>query len=540
MKLSFLVVRALGADHAQWKGLVGSLMKAGFRSAQSSTEFRKMDRNPRLVSWLETIALGFFGLVLALMAAVVPTPFLLSLVVITATALAVFFVLLANFQELAVSPLDYQVLGHRPVGSRTYLLSRLTVTMAHQGIVAGLIAGPSTLVCAFRFGLLTALGQALAVAMIVLGIVLALIGAYGALIRRVKARRLTRALSYMQLFLGLVAVLPALLMNRSSLSPAALSELAPEGWVLAIPTVWFASIPGLAGGTAAAGHWLGAALAFAGIGACGWIARDKLSLQSAQKLGQELQVQARQDTGQQRPGHGSALPGPLYVAAVLIRGQFRHDTRFRMGVFGILPLFALYMVMAFRATETFDPFVPGAATLPLFWINFALLLAPVTLLEQLYPSDSHQAGWIFFAAPTDRARLAGDARHCVTLFFFVPFLALAAASLVWLFEAAFHAALHILLLGFLGVVAMQVFQFLDPRLPFTLPVARRQRWWVAGLRTLGLAFFAAALGPYLQFAYARPGWAVGTFAVAALSVTLMELTLPRRLNRSLRWLEGEG
>ena len=324
---------------------------------------------------------------------------------------------------------------------------------------------------------------------------------------------------------------------RSSLE--SFGELAPEGWALEVPTVWFASVASLADGAAGTGEWLGAALAVVSVAVLGWFARDKLSLASAEKLGQALEAQAQDDSEQEQSREWTALLGRLYVPATLIRSQFRHDMRFRMGVLGILPLFVIYLVMALREPGTADPFVPDARVFPLFLINFALLLAPVTLLELLYASDSNRAGWIFFAMPTDRARLAGDARHCVTLFFLAPFLVLALICLAWMFVAVWHALVHVVLLGCLGVLAMQASQFLDPRLPFSLPVSRRQRGWLVFLRTIGLAVFASALGPYVQFAYARPGWTVTTFAVAVLGVGLMERALPGRLNRRLRWLESD-
>ena len=540
MSVLRVAVEALGADYVQWRGLVGPLIRVGFRTSQSTAQITQQGKKPRLVSWLMTLMMGLMGLFLALMAFILPKLFLLSLLVVTATALVVFFLLLANFQAVAVSPSDYQVLGYRPVSPRTYLLTRLTVTLAHQGIVAGLLAGPSVVVCGFRFGWICAVVLVLAVAMTVLGITLALISIYGSIIRRVGARRLTRTLSYIQLSLAGIYVIPLLLMERVEPSLEGLRELAPEGWILALPTVWFASIASLAGGGAGMSEWLAAALAFASLGVLGWIARDKLSLASAQQLGQVLENQAQSDSEQKHSGGKGELLGRLNVAARLIRGQFRHDTRFRMGVFGMVPLLVIYVAMSIRAPGTVDPFVGGATTFPLLGIHLAVLLAPVVFLEQLYANQSYRAGWIFYATPVDRARLAGDARHCVTLFFFVPFLALAGICLAWLFEAVWHALAHVVLLGCLGVLGMQVSQFLAPRLPFALPVKRKRTSVLPSLLMIAVSGLGVAVGPYTVFAYARPGWAIGTFVGVAVGVGLMELLLPGRLNRRLRWLESEG
>ena len=538
MRVLRVAVEALGADYFQWRGLVGPLIRVGFRTSQSTAQITQQGKKPRLVSWLMKLMMGVMGLFMALIAAFLPELFLLSLLVVTATALVVFFLLLANFQAVAVSPSDYQVLGYRPVSPRTYLLTRLAVTLAHQGIVAGLLAGPAMVVCGFRFGLICAIVLALAVAMTVLGITLALISIYGSIIRRVGARRLTRALSYIQLSLAGIYLIPLLLMERLEPSLEGLRELAPEGWMLALPTVWFASIASLAGGGAGMSEWLAAALAFASLGVLGWIARDKLSLVSAQQLGQVLENQAQSDSEQKHSGGKGELLGRLSVAARLIRGQFRHDIRFRMAALGMFPLLVIYVAMLIRAPGIVDPFVGGARTFPLFGVHVAVLVAPVIFLEHLYASESYRAGWIFYAAPVDRARLAGDARHCVTLFFFVPFLALAGICLAWLFEAVWHALAHLFLLGCLGMLGMQVSQFLAPRLPFALPVKRTNV--LASVLVFAVAGLGAAVGPYTVFAYARPGWAIGTFVGVVGVVVLMELLLPGRLSRRLRWLESEG
>ena len=269
------------------------------------------------------------------------------------------------------------------------------------------------------------------------------------------------------------------------------------------------------------------------------MARDKLSLSSAQKLGARLQAQSRETSERGRPGRPGIKLRRLNAAATLIRGQFRHDTQFRMGAFALLPLFVIYLFLTLREPGTVDPFVLGATVFPLFGIHFAVLAAPVMYLEMLFASDSYRAGWIFFATPVDRARVASDARHCVTLFLFLPFLAVVAISLAWRFDAIWHGLAHAFLLGCVGILAMQVSQYLAPRLPFTLPQKQRRNFVIGGQLAL-MGILSAFLGPYTAFAYPRPSRAIGTFAFVALSVIVMEVLLPRRLNRRLRWLESEG
>ena len=483
--------------------------------------------------------MGFLGVVTARAVLVAPGPFFIGLGATTVVALVVAFSLLMDFQAVAVSPMDYEVLGHRPVNERTYLIARLTVTGAHQEIIAGLLAGPSVIVCGFRFGWLPALGLALAAVLLTLSIVLALIAVYGALVSKVGARRLARSLAYAQFLLGVVYFLPMVLLNFNSAGLQRLGTLELEGWLLAYPVSWFASFVNLFHG-----HWgwnnlLAGGLAVTTMAGLAWFARDKLSLSSAQELSATLQAESQTGEARQRRRLAGLLPARLGVAAILIRGQFRHDNRFRMNVLVFLPLLVFCFFMAFRLPGTLDPFVPAANTFMLFGLHFAVLMAPVVMLEELYRADSYRAGWLFFAAPADRARLVADARHCVTLFFFLPYLALAGIAFVWLFEAAWHALPHLFVLGCLGVLSMQCSQFLVPRLPLSMPPGRKRHGMLLFGMIFSLIVVGGALGPYLQFAYARPAWAIATLAGLALCVAVMEKCLPRRMNRRLRWLQEE-
>ncbi len=539
MKLVRVALEAFGADYRQWRGLVRPLINASFRGAPSIEQMVKQSKYPRIMPWMMGVMMVLVGGFIASLAGSLPGLFLFSLVTLSAVGLFVFFMLLLDFQAVAVSPMDYEVLGHRPVSPRTYLATRLAVTMVREAIVAGLLVGPSVLVCGFRFGWFPAAGLVLVTLLLVLGIVLALIAVYATLIQKVGGERLKRVLAYSQMLLVCIYLIPMLYAEELFSASGFMDAIGPDGWMLALPTTWFAGLVSVLSGASGPGEWLSAGAAVTSLGLLGWLARDKLSLASAQQLGSALQAESRSRSKRGRRARQGVELKRLNVAATLIRGQFRHDMQFRMGAFALLPLLVFYLFLTFREPGTVDPFVPGAVIFPLFGIHFAILAAPVLLLELLYASESYRAGWIFFATPVDRARVVADARHCVTLFLFAPFLIVAAVSLGWQFEAVWHGVAHAFLLGCLGVLGMQVSQYLAPRLPFTLPQKQGRTATVLGQMCI-MGVLSGALGPYAAFAYPRPAWAVGTFGAAALSVVVMEGVLPGRLNRRLRWLESAG
>lgn len=532
------LIQTLGADYAQWRGLVRPLMNVSFRALQDSMQMGKRTQNARPVSWLMMVLMLAFGLLIVDLAGRLPNAFSLSLGALTFIAATQLFLLLQNFQAVSVTRQDYEALAHRPVGPRTYLAARLTVLMAHHGIITALLAGPSILACGLRFGWLPAAALVLAAVLLVFCTVLLVIAAYATLIKGVGAQKLARTLSYAQVAL-LALYLAPMFFEEWAIALLGGVGSGPNGWILALPTAWFAGLASLASGNFTASVWASLFGVLGSMVGLAWLARDKLSLASAQKLGAMASESARPRSRRQSPAW-FGRPRQLGWPATLVWGQLRHDIRLRMAAIVVLPLCAFYFVLALQMPGPIDPFVPGASVLALFGIHASVLMAPVMLLEYLYATESWRAGWIFFATPADRARCVAQVRRAVTLHFFLPYLALAAIGLAWRFEQVWHGLAHALLLGCLGVLIMQASQLLWPRLPFSLPHNRPR----ARLPTFALLFgclaVAGPLGPYAEFAYARPAWTIGTFGGAMLGVVVMERILPARLNRKLRWLESDG
>ena len=462
------LIEALGADYGQWRGLVRPLMQVSYRVLQDSMQVAGRKANARPASWLTIIVMVMFGVFIANLAGMAGNAFSLSLAALTYVAVTVLYLLLQNFRAVTVTPQDYEVLGHRPVSPRTYLIARLTVVMAQQAIMTALLAGPSVLACGFRFGWMPALALLLAALLIVVCAVLLSISTFATLIRNVGGERLARALTWAQVVMLALYLGPLLFAGWANPLFEGIGS-APQGWLLVLPTAWFAGLATLAAGEFTVGAWACLLAVLGSGGGLAWFARNKLSLASGRKFASMAVAEAKSRsagrfTGRSRPGERRLGP-----AATLAWRQLRHDMRLRMGVIGTIPLFALYFILSFQMPGPVDPFVPGAnalGALALMGIHASVIMAPALLLEQLYYSESWRAAWVFYATPANRAHIAARARHFVTICFFLPYLSLAAIVLAWRFEEAWHALVHVLLLGALGVLIMQVAQFLWPRLPF--------------------------------------------------------------------------
>ncbi|MCY4476655.1 MAG: hypothetical protein OXC70_01505 [Gammaproteobacteria bacterium] len=532
------LIEALGADYRQWRGLVRPLMQVSYRLLQDSMQAAGRGNKARPVSWFTMFMMLMFGVFIANLAGMAGNAFSLSLAALTYVAVTVLYLLLQNFRAVTVTPQDYEVLGHRPVSPRTYLIARLTVIMAQQAIMTTLLAVPVALACGFRFGWMPALALLLAAFLLVFCAVLLAISTFATVIENVGGDALARALTWAQVAL-LAFYLGPLFFEEWATALFDGFGSGPQGWLLALPTAWFAGLASLAAGEFTVGAWACLLAALGSGGGLAWFARNKLSLASGRKFASMAVADAKSRsagrfTGRFRPGERRLGP-----AATLAWRQLRHDMRLRMGMIGTVPLFALYFIVSLQMSGPVDPFVPGAnalGALALVGIHASVIMAPALLLEQLYSSESWRAAWVFYATPANRAHIAARVRHFVTICFFLPYLFLAAIGLAWRFEEAWHALVHVLLLGGLGVLIMQVAQFLWPRLPFALPHNRPRAPLPSFLTLLGCLVLAVGLAFYASFAYARPAWAIGTFAAVAMCLAGMEWILPARLNRRLRWL----
>ena len=532
------LIEALGADYGQWRGLVRPLMQVSYRLLQDSMQAAGRGNKARPVSWFTIFLMLMFGVFIANLAGMAGNAFSLSLAALTYVAVTVLYLLLQNFRAVTVTPQDYEVLGHRPVSPRTYLIARLTVIMAQQAIMTTLLAVPVVLACGFRFGWMPALALLLAAFLLVFCAVLLAISTFATVIEKVGGDTLARALTWAQVAL-LAFYLGPLFFEEWATALFDGFGSGPHGWLLALPTAWFAGLATLAAGEFTVGAWACLLAVLGSSAGLAWLARDKLSLATGQKLASMAAADpksrsAGRFTGRIRPGKSRLGP-----AATLAWRQLRHDMRFRMGVIGTVPTFALYLIVSLQLSGRVDPFVSGASALGalgLIGIHASVMMAPALLLEQLYHSESWRAAWVFYATPANRAHIAARVRHFVTICFFLPYLALAAIGLAWRFEEVWHGLAHAVLLGALGVLIMQVAQFLWPRLPFALPHNRPRARLPSFLTLLGCLVLAVGLAFYASFAYARTTWAIGTFAAVALCLAGMEWILPARLNRRLRWL----
>ena len=444
--------------------------------------------------------------------------FLSATVFLVMLAFAIASSLLIEYQAVVLSPADHRQLSFQPVTSRTFFAARLTSVLVYTLAMTGAFSLVPTLVLALMRGgglLVAAAGIAAATAE-TLVVVLCVIGVYVTALKVIPAARLTRALSYLQLAFsfgvyGLVMIVPPMLGDAAVRN----AELPRHLWTLANPVSWFASWIVLAMGERTPLMAAAAALSLAAVAASAWLVAGRLSIDYAERLG---------ELGATASPRASSGPGPLAAGwifangearaiAVLVRAQFRHDTRFRLTVLSIVPLTLVYLFSGFNQGGI-DPFGGGREGHTLVYM--AVVMFPPMLRAALTQSDAFKAAWIFHGTPANKGALVVALKNYVTVSFMAPYLLLLGAIYVAVVGQPGRVLLHIGLLGLISHLLLIVDLLFSPDVPFSRPVARAARTG----RTLLSITIAVAIGTTLPFVLAG----VYSSAVATI-VTVVGLLL---------------
>jgi hypothetical protein len=231
--------------------------------------------------------------------------------------------------------------------------------------------------------------------------------------------------------------------------------------------------------------------------------------------------------------------GEARAVALLVRSQFRHDHRFRMGVLGLLPFTLLYMVMGVRNGAIADPFA-ATRTMQAWPLTMAVLASPTMLRMLLTRSDAFRASWIFFTCPSDRMKIARASKDVLVVFFLIPYLLVVSAIYGYVVGNVAHVLVHVAFLGLLAHLVLQIALLLDPALPFSRPM---QQTRVTGF-FLGFTLVTILGSLFVQFFSARIyNSAVSTVAAVAVIVVVglaIDLITRARVQRQAQLLEFEG
>jgi hypothetical protein len=220
--------------------------------------------------------------------------------------------------------------------------------------------------------------------------------------------------------------------------------------------------------------------------------------------------------------------GERRAVALLVKGLFRYDMRFRLGVLGIIPLTVIYLVGGFGSHGGItDPFLMAGRRGEPQLVYYAVLFFPTMLRQVMSRSDAYRAAWIFLATPADMPRLVLAIKDFVLAYFVLPYLGFFGILVAYWFTRLDHLAILIITLALLCHLVLLVQVLLRPELPFSQPETKGSRSQMM-IFAIGLSFVAVGLPTLLHLAFATTMRAAITIvAIVVANVVLQQATVLR-------------
>jgi ABC-2 type transport system permease protein len=458
----------IGIDYDQWKVLTRTALKIDFRGAPSLQNRRRGSGRRSII--FQMVLYSIMGLFVGILLSPVRDLYLGALILVAYTMFMIGTAALLDYNATIVSPDDYAVLGFRPVSSRTYFAARLANVLVYTTLMTALFGWVPVVFTIVEHGVLVGAATLAAVFAGSATMALAMVAVYAWILRALGPRKFKLALTYVQLASSTLVYGGYFLISRVFTSASrSVWELHRGPWLIVCPPAWFASYVDLASGSGSRREAALALLSIVVLGALGFALLGRLSLTYAEELG------AVMTAGDRKPARPSLRRGWLFqggesrAVALLVWSQFRNDTKFQMGVLAILPMTILYLFMGLRQGEA----VTGAVrdigrTMPL--VSLAMLLFPSMLKSSMVRSDAFRASWIFFVSPSDRARLLRSAQNVLVITFLVPYILLTGAAMVWFYHQVRMVVVHLVVIGLLSHLLLQLSTLIEPELPFSKPI----------------------------------------------------------------------
>jgi hypothetical protein len=492
-----------------------------------------------ILAW-QALTYTLFGLALAMVVWFARDLFVIGTVLATYTAFIVGVAVMLDHQAAIVSPTDYGILSFRPIASRTYFAVRLTNVFVYTIGLTAVAMWLPIVVTFLRHGGAVGFATAAAVGACATATTLAVTLAYASVLRLAGRAAMERVLSIVQVTMSVLAYGgPVLLSTELSRYLARPQTLPKTFWTLLYPATWFASYLELAAGKRSWLEILPAITSVVVVAAMASQLAGRLSLDYSEHLGAMLTATARVPARRRRHSFGWWFAtGEARAVALLVRSQFRTNQRFRMGVLSILPMTVIYLLQAVRGGQLDDPFEGhGMSSFPL---TMTVTLIPIVLYTHLTRSDACRASWIFFVYPSDRMRLLRSSKDVLVAFFLVPYLLFVLAIYAYFTGHLFHALVHVVVLGGVGHLMLQLAQLTKPEIPFSRPLQRSgESSNLFGVMILAmiLSGIVHAITPWLYGSVP----AIGAALVVLLGASVaMDRLIQARVDRQLESLEFQG
>lgn len=537
----------LGIDFVQWSVLVKASLRKDFRESSLSTTLRHGRSGGRIFF---TLVFFYFltGLIFVPIVLDNQDVFFTATLLISYTMFMIGGLILVEYHTVVISPDDYSVLGYRPISSKTFFFVKLTNILFYVLTFTTVLALPAIVAFLFTLGFNPILGAAAFLSVFLANIAtsLVIIILYTLILKKVSLRRLQNLLAFFQVGLAFIIysgffIIPKLIEN----SVFRIFEMSSSFWLKFLPSAWFSSYLIISLGKPMPSDWLLAAVSIFMTVTIAYFAFSKLSIGYSERLAVLSAMPPKNKVASRRflkPFLWFAQAHEERVVSKLIRNQFLHDNKFKLAVLGILPLTIFYLFIGIEKGPLTDPFEIHEFDLKRTGLLYLLVfLFPMMLRTFVTQSDAFQASWVFYTTPINVRRVILSEKNFLMIYFVLPFLFVLGVIFYYYFSNLLHVLLHLLVLGLLAHLFLQLAFLYSPDLPFSRPNVKGSRSRNVVLLLILIPFIIYLILPLIfKFVYTDTASFL-TFIITILTVSLiLESLIQVRVSIYMKKLEFTG
>ncbi|MCK5148781.1 hypothetical protein KAR48_18655 [bacterium] len=528
------IMNKFGIDYIQLKAILSVSLKIDIRGHRISSSRQKKRISPFILS---LIFYFFMSVVLAVNLATRSTVMLYSVFCMAYAQIMCVFLILLEFGHVLISPDDVDILGYRPLNSRTYFLSRFLNLLVYVMLTATALNLPPALIGMSVFGI----GWHFAPIYLIISFIACVASAalvvwvYAALLRYLPYQRFKDILAILQTSLSFVAFLAYQMiprMSRQYLDTGV--ELSGE-WLWLIPSAWFSGVLRLMVGQGQALDWGLSALAILSTLFLSVIAFRKISLDYSMQISR-LQIHSRDLSRKQGRLNDRGSWISRHIKNIEVRAGYelglamlRRDRQVKMTVYPLLGMPLAFLILALVENQIVNPLASadlpkgGFAYMALFFIFFMLH----SLVQTLLYSKDWEAAWIMIAAPVASPGnlLKGIIRviivRCIAPFFVI-------LSILYSRAGSWdYTLLFMLFIASCSAVFMAADMFFIKNLPFSKPRERGDRAGQFALMLFAVPFFGVMAGLFIIISK----WPVSIYLMIITGFILFSIIESRAIRR---------
>ncbi len=533
-------------DWDQFRALLVASVKLDLRSTRMQRG--RTGKFPPIAAAFATYVV--MGTLLALAVMSTDDVFVFSLFTLSAAMFMTALLVIMEYSSVVVHPDDFDVLGYRPISSRTYFWAKIANLGLYVAATAFALSIPASIVVGIKYApgavltavyLLAALVACQATAALVVLI-------YSVAIRVFNYEKFTRAITYVHTLSTLVIVFGYVLLPRVLAKDVMLLSVERGAWVYAVPPAWYAGAVELATGTGGRQSLALAGLAAVSAAALIWAAMNTVSLDYSRRISALATASAKavKEAGRRKSLGRLGLPlcrtDEERAGFELMRSYMTRDRKLRARIYPAFGLPLAVYVYGLITGGLHDPFVPQeisggfpAHQLLGFYSVFITLFFATAIAQ----SDQWEASWIFYSTPVrSRAGIVTGARKLIIWRYLLPFFAFLFVLLAFAMPPA-KAAMYVLLNLLLALTAFALLSLTSPHLPLSQSLEKAKQARQIGLIML-LGMSMAALTAILELMKQVPRAGFAVYPALLLLAVGAELLLRRRLERRLAREEFPG